>query len=73
MTNVFQFSTVITLMVQFLCTFGYDNTFSSCICVSILIGTGIAVSLVVSLLVQDTRKVFIDRLPHEQFVVHKNL
>ena len=45
-------------MVQFLCTFGYDNTFSSCICVSILIGTGIAVSLVVSLLVQDTRKVF---------------
>ena len=55
---MFKFSTVITLMVQFLCTFGYDNTFSSCICVSILIGTGIAVSLVVSLLVQDTRKVF---------------
>lgn len=56
MYGIAQFSTVITLMVQFLCTFGYDNTFASCICVSILIGTGIATSLVISLLVQDTRR-----------------
>ena len=44
------------LIVQFLCPFGYSNTFSSSICISIIIGTGIIVSFGVSFLVRGTRK-----------------
>lgn len=44
-----QFSAVLTLMVQFLCPHGYDNTFSSSICSAVLIGSGLLISLVLSL------------------------
>ena len=45
------------LMVQLLCPFGYDNTFSSSICISLLLGTGMLLSFGVSFYVRGTRKV----------------
>ena len=45
------------LMVQLMCPFGYDNTFSSTVCVPIILGTGIFASIGVSFLVRGSRKV----------------
>ena len=40
-----------------LCPFGYDNTFSSSICISLFLGFGMLVSFGVSFYVRGTRKV----------------
>ena len=45
------------LIVQFLCPHGYKNTFSSTVCVPIVLGTGILVSIGVSFVVRGTRTV----------------
>ena len=44
------------LIVQLLCPFGYDNTFSSSIGIPLLLGSGMFVSLGVSFFVRGTRK-----------------
>ena len=46
-----------SLIVQLLCPFGYGNTFSSSICISLLFGVGLLVSIGVSFYVRGTRKV----------------
>ena len=57
--SYFQFWVIMALIVQFLCPFGYDNTFSSVAGVPIILGTGIIVSIGVSFIVRGTRKVAI--------------
>lgn len=55
MYGVALFSAVLTLMVQFLCSTGYENTFSSSICVSAMVATGLAVSIGLSFFIDGTR------------------
>ena len=49
------FCVVLTLMVQFLCSTGYKNTFSSLICVPAMICTGLAASIGLSFFIDGTR------------------
>ena len=55
MYGVALFSAVLTLIVQLLCSTGYENTFSSSICVPAMIGTGLAVSIGLSFFIDGTR------------------
>ena len=56
MYGVALFSAVLTLLVQILCSTGYENTFSSSVCVSVMIGTGLAVSIGLSFFIDGTRR-----------------
>merc|ERR1712150_113414 len=49
--GIAHFSTKLTLLVQFLCPGGYDNTFSSSICASAIIVSGIVFSAILSVFI----------------------